>query len=108
MSLDTIIDAIIRGVRLMRAHLQVDLFGPLTEGQVRVMLADRAKLEPAATDYGNSIVDLLKVLDLDSSLPARLHLATELGYTGPRSDTVMMNEWLHDEVMRKLARREWP
>lgn len=108
MSLDTIIDAIIRGVRLMRAHLKTDLFGPLTEDQVRVMLADRATLEPDATDYGNSIVDLLKVLDLDSSLPARLHLAAELGYPGKAGDTAAMNEWLHEEVMHKLARREWP
>lgn len=108
MSLDTIIDAIIRGVRLMRAHLQVDLFGPLTEAQVRVMLADRAKLEPDATDYSNSIVDLLKVLDLDSSLPARQALASELGYPGKPDGSAAMNEWLHGEVMHKLARREWP
>ena len=54
-------------------------------------------------DWRHSIVDLLKLLDLDSSLPARRHLAEELHYTGSTSDTAAMNTWLHKEVMEKLA-----
>lgn len=54
-------------------------------------------------DWRHSIVDLLKLLDLDSSLSARKELAHELNYTGDTSDSATMNMWLHKEVMRKLA-----
>ena len=50
-----------------------------------------------------SIVDLLKALDLDSSLTARKELADELGYTGDKSDSAAMNIWLHKQVVTKLA-----
>jgi hypothetical protein len=53
-------------------------------------------------DWRESIVDLLKLLNLDSSLPARKQLAEELGYDGP-PDTAHMNVWLHARVMDKLA-----
>jgi hypothetical protein len=54
-------------------------------------------------DWRRSIVDLMKVLDLDSSLSARKELAQELHYTGDTSDSAAMNIWLHKQVMRKLA-----
>jgi uncharacterized protein DUF3597 len=54
-------------------------------------------------DWRRSIVDLMKVLDLDSSLSARKQLAQELHYTGDTSDSAAMNIWLHKQVMRKLA-----
>jgi hypothetical protein len=54
-------------------------------------------------DWRESIVDLMKLLDLDSSLAARKQLAQELGYAKDTSDTVAMNMWLHKEVMQKLA-----
>lgn len=54
-------------------------------------------------NWRQSIVDLLKVLDLDSSLTARKQLAQELHYTGDMNDTATMNVWLHKQVMRKLA-----
>ena len=54
-------------------------------------------------DYRRSIVDLLKLLDLDSSLTARKELAKELNYTGDMNDSAAMNIWLHKQVMRKLA-----
>ncbi|MFK3777789.1 DUF3597 domain-containing protein [Agrobacterium sp. NPDC089420] len=54
-------------------------------------------------DWKHSIVDLLKALDLDSSLSARKELAAELGYTGDTSDSATMNIWLHKAVIKKLS-----
>lgn len=54
-------------------------------------------------NYRTSIVDLLKLLDIDSSLDNREELATELGYTGTKDGSAEMNIWLHKEVMRQLA-----
>ncbi|MDZ4841649.1 MAG: DUF3597 domain-containing protein [Hyphomicrobium aestuarii] len=54
-------------------------------------------------DWSTSIVDLMKLLKLDSGLSARKELATELGYTGDMKDSAKMNIWLHKAVMAKLA-----
>lgn len=54
-------------------------------------------------DWKRSIVDLMKLLKLDSSLKARRELAAELHYTGDTKDTATMNVWLHKQVMTKLA-----
>jgi hypothetical protein len=54
-------------------------------------------------NYRTSIVDLMKLLDMDSSLDNRKELATELGYTGEKDGSAEMNIWLHKEVMRQLA-----
>jgi Domain of unknown function (DUF3597) len=54
-------------------------------------------------DWRNSIVDLMKLINLDSSLAARKELAQELNYTGDMNDSASMNIWLHKEVMTKLA-----
>ena len=54
-------------------------------------------------DWRHSIVDLMKVLDMDSSLAARKQLAQELHYSGDTSDSASMNIWLHKEVIKKLA-----
>ena len=54
-------------------------------------------------DWRHSIVDLMKLLDLDSSLSARKELAGELHYTGDTNDSASMNMWLHKEVMTKFA-----
>ncbi|QCL96615.1 DUF3597 domain-containing protein [Agrobacterium tumefaciens] len=54
-------------------------------------------------DWKHSIVDLLKALNLDSSLSARKELAGELGYTGDTSDSATMNIWLHKAVIKKLS-----
>jgi hypothetical protein len=53
--------------------------------------------------WRTSIVDLMKALDVDSSLSARKELATELGYTGDSNDSATMNIWLHKQMMAKLA-----
>lgn len=55
-------------------------------------------------NYKSSIVDLMKLLDLDSSLDNRKALATELGYTGAKDGSAEMNIWLHRKVMEELAR----
>ena len=54
-------------------------------------------------NWRTSIVDLMKLLDLDSSLENRKELAAELGYTGAKDGSAEMNIWLHKAVMRELA-----
>lgn len=54
-------------------------------------------------DWKHSIVDMMKLLNLDSSLEARKQLAEELHYTGNMHDSAAMNVWLHAQVMKKLA-----
>lgn len=57
-----------------------------------------------ASNYETSIVDLMKLLDLDSSLPNREQLATELGYTGAKDGSAAMNIWLIKQVMTELEK----
>jgi hypothetical protein len=64
----------------------------------KAVAAKKEKLE-----WRTSIVDLMKALDIDSSLSARKELAKELGYTGDSNDSATMNIWLHKQVMVKLA-----
>ncbi|KGE01060.1 DUF3597 domain-containing protein [Rhizobium sp. YS-1r] len=54
-------------------------------------------------DWRKSIVDLMKALDLDSSLSARKELADELGYAGAKDGSAEMNMWLHKALMKKLS-----
>ena len=54
-------------------------------------------------DWRKSIVDLMKLLNLDSSIGARKRLAEELHFTGNMNDSASMNVWLHKQVMIKLA-----
>lgn len=70
---------------------------------VDATLADVAAKKGQPSNYRTSIVDLMKVLDLDSSLTNRKELAKELGYTGATDGSAEMNIWLHREVMKKLA-----
>ena len=58
---------------------------------------------PQELDWRHSIVDLMKLLNLDSSLTARKELADELHYSGDKNDSATMNIWLHRQVMQKLA-----
>ena len=55
-------------------------------------------------NWRSSIVDLMKLLDLDSSLANRKELATELGYTGAKDGSAEMNIWLHHRVMDELEK----
>lgn len=69
------------------------------------ILDDLAKKNAQKLNWRTSIVDLLKLLGLDSSLDARKKLATELHYTGDMNDSATMNIWLIKEVMRKIAEK---
>ena len=70
---------------------------------VAAILDGLAAKNPEKLDWKHSIVDLLKLLGLDSSLAERKELAADLKYTGDMNDSATMNMWLHKEVMRKLA-----
>jgi 3-oxoacyl-ACP reductase-like protein len=78
-----------------------------TPGQANVdVAAVLDKLQKASReklDWRKSIVDLMKLLKLDSSAKARKALAAELGYSGDTNDSAKMNMWLHKQVMTKLA-----
>lgn len=70
---------------------------------VAAILDGMAAKNPEKLDWKHSIVDLLKLLGMDSSLAERKELAADLKYTGDTNDSATMNMWLHKEVMRKLA-----
>ena len=70
---------------------------------VAAILDDLAAKHPERLDWRRSIVDLLKLLDLDSSFAARKSLAAELHYPGDPVDSAEMNLWLHKQVIAKLA-----
>ncbi|MTW12208.1 DUF3597 family protein [Pseudoduganella eburnea] len=72
------------------------------EVDVEAILNEKAAKAGQPLNWRTSIVDLLKLLDLDSSLAARKELAHELHYTGDTSDSATMNIWLHKQVMFKL------
>ena len=70
---------------------------------VEAVLTNLAGQNKEKLDWRSSIVDLMKLLDLDSSLSARKELAKELNYTGDMNNSAGMNVWLHKQVMIKLA-----
>jgi pyruvate/2-oxoglutarate dehydrogenase complex dihydrolipoamide acyltransferase (E2) component len=78
---------------------------PPTKAQVDVaaVMDKLAEESDEDLDWRHSIVDLMKLLKLDSSLAARKQLAGELHYTGNTKDSAAMNIWLHKQVMIKLA-----
>lgn len=54
-------------------------------------------------NWRTSIVDLMKLVGMESSLAERKELADELGYTGDKSDSATMNIWLHKQVLQRIA-----
>ena len=76
---------------------------PAQQVDVEAVLNGLAAKNPQKLNWRTSIVDLMKLLDLDSSLQERKDLATELGYTGATDGSAEMNLWLHKQVMNKLA-----
>jgi hypothetical protein len=70
---------------------------------VAAVLTEMASHAGQTLDWRHSIVDLMKLLGLDSSLAARKELAGELHYSGDTGDSATMNVWLHKQVMIKLA-----
>jgi hypothetical protein len=76
---------------------------PISKADVEAILAKLADEQDEDYDWKKSIVDLMKLLKLDSGLGARKQLAKELGYTGALDGSAEMNVWLHKQVMAKLA-----
>jgi hypothetical protein len=76
---------------------------PMQQVDVEAVLNNMQQQSGQQLNWRTSIVDLLKLLGLDSSLQARKELAAELNYTGDTNDSASMNIWLHRQVMNKLA-----
>ena len=70
---------------------------------VAAVLDKMAASHKEKLDWKHSIVDLMKLVGMDSSLSARKELAADLHYSGDTNDSAKMNMWLHKEVMRRLA-----
>jgi 3-oxoacyl-ACP reductase-like protein len=76
---------------------------PNSKAEVEALIAGIAAKRGGKYNWQQSIVDLMKLLDLDSGLGARKELAQELGYKGALDGSAEMNVWLHKQVMDKLA-----
>ena len=76
---------------------------PAQSGDVAAIVDQAVAAKKEKLEWRTSIVDLMKALDIDSSLSARKELAKELGYGGDTNDSASMNVWLHKQVMAKLA-----
>ena len=76
---------------------------PMQQVDVEAVLNNMQQQSGQQLNWRTSIVDLLKLLGLDSSLQARKELAAELNYSGDTNDSATMNIWLHRQVMNKLA-----
>ena len=76
---------------------------PAGSVEIASILDEAVKANGQTLDWRRSIVDLLKALNIDSSLSARKELAAELGYTGDTNDSATMNTWLHKAVIKKLS-----
>lgn len=76
---------------------------PISEIDVETILTQLAAEFPHKLNWRTSIVDLMKLLGMESSLAERRELADELGFTGDKGDTATMNIWLHKQVLRKFA-----
>jgi hypothetical protein len=70
---------------------------------VEAVLTAMAEKNPQKLNWRTSIVDLMKLVGMESTLQERKQLADELGYTGDKGDTAAMNMWLHKQVMAKMA-----
>jgi len=70
---------------------------------VAAILDGFAAKNPENLDWKKSIVDLMKLVGMDSSFKARKQLAQELNYTGDPNDSASMNVWLHKQVLVKIA-----
>jgi uncharacterized protein DUF3597 len=76
---------------------------PGAQVDIEAVLIEMAAAKHEKLNWQTSIVDLMKLVDLDPSLENRKNLAGELGYTGNTQDSASMNIWLHKAVMQKLA-----
>ena len=70
---------------------------------IREHLSTLAKNHGEKLNWETSIVDLMKLVGMDSSITNRKELAKELNYTGDTNDSASMNIWLHKQVMQKIS-----
>jgi hypothetical protein len=77
--------------------------GPAKPVDIAAILDGLAAKNPETLDWKKSIVDLMKLVGMDSSFKARKQLAQELNYTGDPNDSASMNVWLHKQVLIKIA-----
>jgi hypothetical protein len=77
--------------------------GPKSPVDVTAIMDKLASQAKEKLEWRKSIVDLMKLLNLDSSIASRKRLAQELHYSGNMNDSASMNVWLHKQVMIKLA-----
>jgi hypothetical protein len=102
---------IVGGCGVTQSHRQsaeqeratAELLAPAQTVDVAAIVDKAAAAKGEKLAWRTSIVDLMKVLRLDSSLNARKELAKELNYTGDPNDSATMNVWLHKQIMAKLA-----
>ena len=77
--------------------------GPAKPVDIAAILDGLAAKNPEKLDWKKSIVDLMKLVGMDSSFKARKQLAQELNYTGDPNDSASMNVWLHKQVLIKIS-----
>jgi hypothetical protein len=77
---------------------------PAPQVDVEAVLTNLAQKSSQKLNWQSSIVDLMKLIGIDSSLENRKELARELGYTADTSDSAAMNIWLHKRVMQELQK----
>ena len=92
------------GIPASPASAAWDRAGSLTLVDVEAQLTAMASRNSQPLNWRTSIVDLMKLVGIDSSLEARRSLARELGYTGDPHDSARMNVWLHKRVMQELEK----
>ena len=76
---------------------------PIAAVDVAARLDEMKAASKQTLNWRESIVDLMKLVGIDSDITNRRALAHELGYTGDLNDSATMNVWLHKQVMEKLA-----
>ena len=101
--LDTIKEKLFGKTEEKPAVAETVAAAPLEQVDVAAILDAAVKAKGQKLDWRNSIVDLMKALNLDSSLTARKELAADLNYTGDTNDSAKMNIWLHKSLMKALA-----
>ena len=75
----------------------------MSEVDVEVILESMSSGSSQKLDWHHSIVDLMKLVGMESGLAQRKALAQELGYSGDMNDSAPMNIWLHKQVMQKMS-----
>ena len=86
------------------ATAKVEAPKPVATVDVMALMEQKAAANPQKLNWKTSIVDLLKLLDLDSSFGARKEMAKELECPEKlMADSAQMNMWLHKEVLKRIA-----